>query len=271
MAFPNPQDALPLLPRARAEKYDALARHLSRPEKTSLAEARRAVARSHGFATWRKLIAHVEALRDRTSRTYRFEKAADAIVDGRIAALRRLLRDDPKLVHARSSREHNATLLHYTSANGVENWRQRTPENIAKIAAVLLEAGAAVDAEADVYGGGATTLGLAATSVHPANAGVQKELLQTLIDHGASLDRPNAAGNGQRILAGCLANGQPQAAAFLASAGAPLDLESAAGLGRLDVVTKLMKRAPAARVRAAAKMARWYGHEDIARVLLPGD
>jgi len=34
----------------------------------------------------------------------------------------------------------------------------------------------------------------------------------------------------------CLANGRPEAAEYLASRGAPVDFESAAGVGRLDVV-----------------------------------
>lgn len=34
----------------------------------------------------------------------------------------------------------------------------------------------------------------------------------------------------------CLANGRPEAAAFLATRGARLDLEGASGVGRLDVV-----------------------------------
>jgi len=60
---------------------------------------------------------------------------------------------------------------------------------------LLLDAGAEIDATANVYGGGATTLGLAATSVHPERAGVQEALLQTLLDHGAVIDQPRSAGN----------------------------------------------------------------------------
>ena len=115
----------------------------------------------------------------------RFEAAADAIVSGDVATLKRLLREDPKLIRAISTREHGATLLHYVSANGVEGYRQKTPKNIVAIAEMLLNAGAEIDATANVYGGGCTTLGLAATSIHPERAGVQEALLQTLLDHGA--------------------------------------------------------------------------------------
>jgi ankyrin repeat protein len=135
-------------------------------------------------------------------------------------------------VRERSTREHRSTLLHYVSANGVEDFRQKTPTNIVEIARQLLDAGADVNAESDAYGGRATTLGLAATSCHPANAGVQLALLQLFLDRGAIIDRPD----GGSSVNDCLHNGRGQAAAFLAGMGARLDLEGAAGVGRLDLV-----------------------------------
>ena len=56
--------------------------------------------------------------------------------------LKKLLREDPELIRARSTREHRATLLHYVSANGVESYRQKTPKNIVRITKLLLDAGA---------------------------------------------------------------------------------------------------------------------------------
>jgi len=128
-----------------------------------LGEAQFVIARSHGFESWARFSKHLNALAEKNSAVARFESAADAIVDGHLTELKRLVREDRRLVRARSTREHSATLLHYVSANGVEGYRQKTPKNIVAIADVLLKAGAEVDAEADVYGGGATTLGLAAT------------------------------------------------------------------------------------------------------------
>ena len=117
---------------------------------------------------------HLDELSQKSSLVARFESAADAICNGDVKTLKRLLREEPQLIHSRSTREHKATLLHYVSANGVEGYRQKTPKNIVEIAEVLLNAGADVNAEADVYGGGATTLGLVATSVHPFRAGCAK-------------------------------------------------------------------------------------------------
>jgi len=242
---------------------------------SGLADAQFIIARSHGFESWPKFAKHLEAITRKTSPVPRFEAAADAIVNGDITTLERLLREEPELIRARSTREHRATLLHYISANGIEDYRQKSPKNAAEIAEVLLRAGAEVDAEADVYGGGATTLGLVATSVHPERAGVQNVLIQILLDHGAVIDHPRGAGNDHRAVNGCLHNGRPQAAEFLAARGAHLDLEGAAGVGRLDVVKSffnddgsLKPAATKAQMESGFIWACEYGRKDVVEFLL---
>ena len=79
------------------------------------------------------------------------------------------------------------------AANGVEGHRQKTPPNAVEIARVLLEAGAEPDALADMYGGQHTTMSMLVSSSHPALAGLQVALAETLLDFGASVD---ARGNG---------------------------------------------------------------------------
>jgi hypothetical protein len=194
------------------------------------------IARAHGFTSWPALVNHIESLGLEDSSISAFERGALAVVRGDRAALERLLRDHPELIRARSTREHRATLLHYVSANGVENYRQVSPRNSAEITEVLLDAGADVDAEADVYGSGCTALGLVATSAPPSAAGVQLHVIDVLLDHGAQMDRPGLAGNKTALVHACLANGQPKAAEHLVSRGAALDLAGAAGLGRVDVL-----------------------------------
>ena len=103
-----------------------------------LADAQFFVAREHGFDNWPKFSAHVATLAHPHSEVAIFEAAVDAVVAGDAATLRRLLRDHPRLVTARSTREHRSTLLHYVSANGVEDFRQQTPPNIVEIARILL-------------------------------------------------------------------------------------------------------------------------------------
>lgn len=197
-----------------------------------LTDAQFFVARIHGFLSWPKFVSHLKALERTSSRVSKFEVAVDAIVNGDLKTMAKLLREDPKLVHARSTRSHRSTLLHYVSANGVEDFRQKTPKNIVQIAKLLIESGADVNAESDAYGGGSTTLGLTATSYHPEKAGVQRPLMELLIDHGAIIDGPDS---GSAVI-GCLHNGRGGAAEFFAKRGARLDLEGAAGVGRLDIV-----------------------------------
>jgi len=166
----------------------------------------------------------------------RFETAVDALIAGDAPALQAMLRDDPELIRSRSTRPHHATLLHYIGTNGVEDERQKYPPNAVEMLKLLLAAGAEVDAEADLYGGGATTFGLVATSIHPVKAGIMIPLLETLLEAGASIEHPRAGGNGQLAVVACLHNGRPEGADFLVRKGATLDLEAAAGTGRLDVV-----------------------------------
>jgi hypothetical protein len=73
---------------------------------------------------------------------------------------------------------------------------------------------------------------LTATSCHPEAAGLQLPLMELLIEHGAGIDRPD----GGSAVNDCLHNGRAEASELLARCGARLDLEGAAGVGRLDVV-----------------------------------
>jgi ankyrin repeat protein len=241
----------------------------------TLADAQFLMARWLGFESWPKLAKHLAAAVDAQSPASAFETAVDAIVAGNDEKLGQLLSEYPNLVHARSTRGHGCTLLHYTAANGVEGYRQETPKNIVAITRLLLEAGAEVDAIADLYGGGSTTLGLAATSVHPFRAGVQNDLLQVLLDYGADIDAPQGAGNNQHIVLGCMANGRGEAAIYLAQQGAKLNLESAAGVGRLDVVRsyfndehELINGASREQLSSAFLWASGYGQTDVVEYLL---
>ena len=303
--YPNPQDVLPLPARPSLEHYRKRAKDLVKACKSrepdairdwvrewlgrandstvdelaqfargtltrnaraqcALNDAQLVIARAHGFLSWPKFAKHLEALTTNSAESA-FERAAEAIIDGDAAALTRLLRENDGLIRARSTREHRATLLHYVAANGIENYRQRTPKNAAEIATILLDAGAEVNAEADMYGGGAKTLELVATSVHPEVAGVQVELMDLLLERGARLD-------GGAVNA-CLANGRLPAAQYLASRGAPLDLEGAAGVGRLDRVRQILdddagKGGTSVGLHRAFSMACAYGQLDVVRLLL---
>ena len=243
-----------------------------RSDAATLTTAQFVIARAQGFESWPKLAHHIEAATRADSAVSNFERAADAIVTGDIVVLEKLLLENPDLIRARSTRQHQAALLHYVAANGVEGYRQKTPKDILQIATLLLQRGAEVNAIADVYGG-STTLALVATSVHPERARVQDALMQLLLDHGANIDSANSPAG--PLINICLANGRAQAAEFLATRGANLDLEGAAGVGHLDLVEEYFDGSGALRPNAATvQMQRgflWaceYGRDEVVEFLL---
>lgn len=241
----------------------------------TLADAQQALAEWHHFDNWPALEAWTTALHQRHSAVLRFESAVEAIINGDTHTLQSLLHKHPGLIRARSTRRHHATLLHYTATNGVENYRQRYPPNALAVLQILLAAGADVNATADMYGGDYTTLGLTATSVHPENAGIMIPLLETLLAAHAHIDTPEAIARGIYTVNSCLHNGRHGSAAFLALQGAQLDLEGAAGIGRLDIVSKafndngsLKTGITQAKMEYGFAWACEYGHNDVIDFLL---
>jgi ankyrin repeat protein len=197
-----------------------------------------------------------------------FEAAVDAVITGDTDALKSLLRENPELVRARSSREHHATLLHYAAANGVEDNRQKSPKNAVEVAKILLNAGAEVDALADMYGGRCTTMSMLASSSHPAKAGVQVALVETLLDFGASIEGLGSTRWRSPLMA-ALVFGYRPAAEALARRGARVDnIAAAAGLGRLAETRQMLPTADADSRHRAFALAAQHGHLDIVRLLL---
>ena len=247
----------------------------NRGETAAFPNARSIIAAKLHFDSWDSYTTFAQAMRDRQSLVAQFEAAVDAIVAGDADTLAQLLRQHPELIHTRSMRTHHSTLLLYVGANGIEYYRQKTPKNARRIAEMLLDAGADVDAVGDMYHG-TTTLGLVATSVHPVQAGVQEELIDLLVAHGASLDRAVAPDYTRgRVVNACLANGRGEGAVVVARRGAFLDLEGAAGVGRLDVVKtfftddgSLTAGATPDTMKSGFKWACAYGHLDVVRFLL---
>ena len=227
----DPQAMTRLAECPRVRRMHASRTDTSRRAEYALADAQFVIAREHGFVSWHDFAEHVAAMELAGTPAARFEAAADAVVNGDEVLLRDLLRTDPELARARSARAHHVTLLHYSSANGVEDFRQRSPANAVAIARALLDAGAEVDATADSYGGGPwqTPLNLIVSSVHPARAGVQVPLVDALVDGGAAVN--GVTDDGSPLLT-ALAFQYPDAARALVRRGARVDtLAAAAGLG----------------------------------------
>jgi ankyrin repeat protein len=163
---------------------------------------------------------------------------------------------------------HRATLLHYVAANGVEGYRQRTPPNAVDVTKLLLQAGAEVDALADLYGGHHTTMSMLASSGHPAKAGLHVAMVETLLDFGAAIDG-SGSGLWTSPLMSALAFGYGDVADALVRRGARVDnLAAAAGLGRLADARQLLKTAGSEDRHRAFALAAQHGRVEIVRMLL---
>jgi ankyrin repeat protein len=236
------------------------------PRTLDLADAQIVVAQEYAFWKWEDLAKFTEAVA-RDGPIARFEIAVDAVVDGDLAKLESMLVEHPELAHARSTRRHHATLLHYTAANGVEGVRQKTPPNAVAIAKALLDAGAEPDAVADMYDHKCTTMGMLVSSAHPAGAGLQIPLAELLLDYGASPRGRGTAWQSPAMTA--LAFGYSDTALALAKRGAAPDtLSAAAGLGMVDEAKRLLPAADGAERHVAIALAAQHGHGEIVRMLL---
>jgi len=148
-------------------------------EPLDAADCRLAVARQHGY----------DSLDDLAPDSVRpwapFEAVVDAMLAGDIEAFTALLDREPGLARRPSHWPHNATLLHYATANGVETHRQVVPSNLPRLVATLVDHGADVNASAHAYGAEARPLGLLLSSAHPRDAGVSDEVEAILRSAGA--------------------------------------------------------------------------------------
>ena len=111
-------------------------------------DAREIVTREHQFENLTQFAAFRAEMTRGDSSVAQFERAVDAVALGDSTALERSLRENPDLIRARSTRTHHSMLLHYVGANGVESWRQRPSKNAVRVAEILLDAGAEIDAVA---------------------------------------------------------------------------------------------------------------------------
>src|SRR5262245_6829373 len=237
-----------------------------RAAKFDVVDAQMVVARENGFEKWSDLADFTDAV-TQGGAVVHFEAAVEAVVSGDAATLRNMLREHPELSRARSTRRHHATLLHSVAANGVEGGRQRTPANAVEVTKVLLDAGAEVDALADMYDNKCTTMSMLASSCHPAKAGLQVALAETLLDYGAALDGPGSAW--QSALMTALKFGYLPTAQALARRGTRVDdVAAAAGLGLAEETARLLPRADNSSKHAALALAAQHGHAAVVELLL---
>lgn len=239
-----------------------------------LTDARLALARAYDFRDWPALEEFVKTVAVSDSPVWRFEAAVERVIYGDETALADSLDQDPDLVRARSSRitgfdppAHRATLLHYVAANGVEQFRQKTPPNAVAIARLLLQRGAEPDALAEMYGAQCTPMSMLVSSDHPAKAGLQAALVDTLLDFGAAVDGQGSRRWGSPLVTALIFD-SPAAADVLCRRGACIDLVAAAGLGRVEDACRLLPGADGESRHRALVLAAMHGQAEIVRLLL---
>jgi Ankyrin repeats (3 copies)/Ankyrin repeat len=238
-------------------------------------DARLAVARTYSFLDWAALAEHVEAVGDPSSATHRFEAAVQAVIDGSEDRLVELIDRDPSLATARSGRRtchdpfmHEATLLHYVAANGVEGVNQRTSPNAPAIARLLLERGADPNATASLYGGRCGVMAMLVSSAHPAEADVHVALVDVLVEHGAQVE-PVGEGSWTSPLRTALVFGYLEVAHALVRHGARVEgIDLAAALGRIDAVRGALATATSDERHRALVFAAQLGHAAAVELLL---
>jgi hypothetical protein len=159
-------------------------------------------------------------------------KAIEAIRAGDLAALGRLLEDEPALATARIVRRggHTLTLLHVAC-----DWPGHFP-NGAQTVAALLAAGADVDAR---YEGPHSQ-----TPLHWAASSDDVRVLDALLDGGADIEAPGAFNDVGGPLDNAVGFGQWNAARRLVERGAHVKLWHAAALGLTDSIEQRFAETP---------------------------
>lgn len=173
-----------------------------------------------------------------------FERARAALDAGDLAGLAAVLDEYPELVHYRcragewyeSGYFAGPSLLHHVAGNPI---RCPLPRNILEITRLLLDRGADPNATCGEPGNDWPTAGLVLTSRQASEAGVALPLLEMLKNAGAvvDLDAPD-------VLTAPLWNAARGTAEALVRRGSPMNLQHAAGLGRIDVLEDQLARDP---------------------------
>lgn len=189
-----------------------------------------------------------------------FRDAVAAIDAGDIASLQSLLTAHPQLIYTRLDWPEEGYfkrpyLIWFIANNPIRN--KKLPPNIVAITKLLIET-AKKDTFDDFQHYLDYTLGLVSTGSVPRDCGVQIEMIDLLIDAGAS------PGGG----VGALANGNIEAARHLIERGGELTLATAVGLDRMNDVYQLLKYATPTEKEIALMMAAFYGKADMIKLLI---
>jgi peptide-methionine (S)-S-oxide reductase len=189
-----------------------------------------------------------------------FREALEAIDTGNITTLQNLLSAHPQLIYARLDSPTEGYfkqpyLIWFVADNPIRN--KKLPSNIVAITRLLIETAKKSTFDNFQYYID-YTLGLVSTGSVPRDCGVQIEMIDLLIDAGAS------PGGG----VGALAHGNIDAARHLIARGGELNLATAVGLDCIDDIYRLLKDATSTEKEIALMMAAFYGKADKLELLI---
>jgi hypothetical protein len=189
-----------------------------------------------------------------------FRKAVEAIDSGNATLLKSLLEAHPQLAGKRldvptEGYFQHPYLLWFVADNPIRN--ERLPSNIVEITRLLIES-ARQNASESFQQQIDYTLGLVATGRIPKECGVQIELIDLLIDAGATPGEGHCA----------LAHGNPKAAQRLMERGGKLTLTTAIGLDRKDDIEQLSGQATAEDKQIALIASAFFGNPEMIRYLI---
>ena len=186
----------------------------------------------------------------------RFRDALAAIDAGDIAALERSLEADPELARDRlpggEGYFRDPYLLWFVAENPVRTGR--LPANIGEVARTILRAAGSAARDQAEY-----ALGLAASGRVPRESGVQRELIDVLVDAGAD---PNTAMNA------AAAHGEGDAVRHLMARGARLTLQAAVCVERDSDIDRIWSHSSPDDRRAALIVAALGGRAPTVRQLI---
>ena len=196
--------------RTDLDYYEGRAQGIASVMGVSSADARRDLAKRHGFSSWRELRRHVEAMRSGEEPPTPFVLAYRAVEDNDRTRLQKLVDRFPDLILQRGTNGND--LLGMAGDHA--------------IVSLLLERGADPNRGND-YGW---------TKLHQAGYGNDCELARLMLDAGARTEL-FARGDGGTPLVAALFWGHREVAELLGQA--PGNLRVAAGLGDLDLIRRL--------------------------------
>ncbi len=231
----------------------------------SLSDAQLSTAREYGYPSWPRLktvvaqakgqnapLNHNDRITDDT-----FRKALDFMDEGNEELLQKHLMEHPKVVHQKIIFEggnyfSEPTLIEFIAENPFRN--ETLPDNIAKIAQIILEAGAKENQKSLDE-----TVMLVASGSIVREYGVQGQLIDLLCDYGAN---PNAG------VHSALVHCEIDAVQKLLDRGASLDLATAAALGRMENVHALLVTAGSDQLQLALALAAQNNQAEAVAALL---